>query len=486
MLPLSAIPAVASLIYLLYHYILAPFFFSPLSKIPSAHWSAGLSARWINSLRLDGKTGVSETLSAHKRLGPIIRLSPDEISVASLDGLRKIYSGGFEKDESYAQEFMNYGTPNLASLLGNREHGMQKRMISHVYSKSYIQNSKDVRKISEGLVRRLLSILREGEGKEFDAYGMNQAIGADFMSAYLFGLDNATNFMKDLEARRKFTQAYRSKFKHLPDEDEATTVVEGFVMGLCQAAAKLFEKEELSETGTRPAVYSQLSSQLSKSMSPSQNKDLIIASEMFDHFVASIETSRISLTYMEWELSRRPELQRTLRKELLTLSPPLFQGQATLPDPRSIDALPLLNAILKEVLRLYPPSPATLTRVIPPSGTTIEGYFIPGNIVIGTSAQCMHQNAAVFPEPQEFKPERWLVEDEEKKKEMNRWFWVFGSGGRMCIGSHYAIHLLKLSIAAIYSNFETDIVDDEGIEQEDAFLAGPVGEKLVLKFRAVA
>lgn len=46
--------------------------------------------------------------------------------------------------------------------------------------------------------------------------------------------------------------------------------------------------------------------------------------------------------------------------------------------------------------------------------------------------------------------------------------------------------MLKLSIAAIYSNFETDIVDDEGIEQEDAFLAGPFGEKLVLRFQPVA
>lgn len=46
--------------------------------------------------------------------------------------------------------------------------------------------------------------------------------------------------------------------------------------------------------------------------------------------------------------------------------------------------------------------------------------------------------------------------------------------------------MLKLSIAAIYSNFETAIVDDEGIEQEDAFLAGPVGEKLVLRFRPMA
>jgi hypothetical protein len=45
--------------------------------------------------------------------------------------------------------------------------------------------------------------------------------------------------------------------------------------------------------------------------------------------------------------------------------------------------------------------------------------------------------------------------------------------------------VLKSITAAIYTNYETTIVDDEGIEQEDAFLAGPVGRKLVLKFRSV-
>lgn len=44
---------------------------------------------------------------------------------------------------------------------------------------------------------------------------------------------------------------------------------------------------------------------------------------------------------------------------------------------------------------------------------------------------------------------------------------------------------MKLVTAAIYSNFTTEIVDDEGIEQSDEFISGPVGEKLVLRFNRV-
>lgn len=44
---------------------------------------------------------------------------------------------------------------------------------------------------------------------------------------------------------------------------------------------------------------------------------------------------------------------------------------------------------------------------------------------------------------------------------------------------------MKHAIAAVYSNFTTEIVDAEGIEQAEGFTAGPVGDKLVLRFKKV-
>jgi hypothetical protein len=42
---------------------------------------------------------------------------------------------------------------------------------------------------------------------------------------------------------------------------------------------------------------------------------------------------------------------------------------------------------------------------------------------------------------------------------------------------------MKLIIAKMYVKYETEVVEDDGMEQEDLFLAGPVGERLVLRFR---
>jgi hypothetical protein len=386
----------------------------------------------------------------------VIRIGPDELSFASLDGLRQIYGGGFEKTQWYSDEFMNYKTPNLVSMLCNKPHSAQKRMLSHVYSKSYIQNSHDLQVLSSVLLfDRLLPLLQAvvDRGALVDIYELNQALGADFMSAYLFGLENGTDFTRDLSMRKKHLRNIRLKVKGLPGHVRATEELEACVFSLCQAAENWLQTKEGS---TRPVVYSQHSSRLSD-VSPSQpssrlsagsssQPSLVVASEMLDHLIAGEVAPRITLTYLFWELSRRPALQSALRNELLTLAPPLTyaspQSNSTrrqLPSPQAIDGLPLLHAVLQETLRLYPPSPALLPRIVPPGGAVIDGYAIPADTVVGTSAYCMHRNEQVWHDAGEWRPDRWLQEGGKGIGEGKRWFWAFGSGSRMCLGSHFTM-----------------------------------------------
>jgi hypothetical protein len=488
MLNLTLLFTLVSTVLLLYRYVIYPAFVSQLSKIPPAHFTAPVSSLWIRSKRRNGKTGIQSIFAAHKRLGPIVQLSPNELSVASLDGLRQIYTGAFEKTEWYS-ELANLGIPNLVSMLENKPHSLQKRMLSHVYSKSYLRSSIDLQELSRVLiVERLLPILQKAaeSAEPFDAYSLNQALGADFMTSYLFGTGNSTDFIRNMKARKETMQNFRTKTRGLPGKEKASRELDALILSLCVSAGASSQKT-ISGALSHPVVYSELSTRLSKSGSPLPNPiNLAVASEMLDHLGAGIETTRITLTYLQWELSRDSGLQAQLRSELLTL-PPLFPptSQADFHNYGDIDGLPLLEAILKEIIRVYPPSPALLPRVTPQGGAVIEGYTIPGGITVGTSAHCMHRNPSVFHSPSTFDPFRWLGKSEEKRREMDRWWWGFGSGGRMCLGSHFATYMLKVLIVTIYSNFQTEIVDDEGIEQEDTFLAGPKGEKLVLMLRKV-
>jgi unspecific monooxygenase len=81
---------------------------SPLSKIPNAHITTPFSNAWILWQRYRS-TENRAIHDSHRRLGPIVRLGPTEISVNSLEGLRTIYGDNLDKHEWYCGAFENYG-----------------------------------------------------------------------------------------------------------------------------------------------------------------------------------------------------------------------------------------------------------------------------------------------------------------------------------------------------------------------------------------
>ena len=90
-----------------FHFIVYPRFISPLARIPNAHWSAPFSRIWALYTRfyhVENRT----LLAAHRRLGPVIRVAPNELSIDGFDCVRTVYQGGFEKTVWYSV-FDNYG-----------------------------------------------------------------------------------------------------------------------------------------------------------------------------------------------------------------------------------------------------------------------------------------------------------------------------------------------------------------------------------------
>lgn len=95
---------------LIYRYIVYPAFLSPLSKMPAAHWTSHFLPLWISYIRYMNRENKT-IFRLHQEKGPILRLGPNDLSVNCYEGgLKTVYTGGFPKNDFYANRFTNYGS----------------------------------------------------------------------------------------------------------------------------------------------------------------------------------------------------------------------------------------------------------------------------------------------------------------------------------------------------------------------------------------
>ena len=140
------------------------------------------------------------------------------------------------------------------------------------------------------------------------------------------------------------------------------------------------------------------------------------------------------MTCVLHDISRHPRIQRHLQTELrsvpLPLRFPLPPNASEFPSPETLESLPLLQACIKESLRLRNTVPTANPRITPPN--------IPPGVRLSCFAWGLHRNKDVYPDPEDWRPERWL-RDSACLEERERWFWTWGSGSRVCIGQSLAM-----------------------------------------------
>ncbi|KAF4973694.1 hypothetical protein FSARC_83 [Fusarium sarcochroum] len=515
------VPALAAVLLVvagIYELVVKPAFLSPLAKIPAPHWSCHVAPFWLWWAKLSHNENKL-VLKGHMSQGKALRLSPSLLSLNCFEGgLKQIYLGGFPKTEFYWRGFANYDTHNIFTFEDNATHSARKRIISGTFSKSFIlsdaSSRASMKKILFGKLLPLVNAAAESN-KVVEVLELFYSYSMDSFVTWQFGSSLSSNLIEDEKERRLYLDGFSAAAPYtfwqyefprlntlfktiglIPSKvDSGFHDIERWNLEKCDQAQKLLaQNPESISAEDKPVVMSLALKAMSDPLSKPGDypQRLEIASDMFAHNSAAQETSGNTLTFCLYELSKRPELQAKLRQELMTLEPPLhFPPKQTqdqeweLPTAKAIDQLPLLEAVILESLRLYPSVPGGQPRRVPKT-CSLGGY---DNIPAGTTVQCyayaLHQTPEVFPEPDKWRPERWIDSSPEQLSVMRRWFWAFGSGGRMCIGSNFAYFSMKNVVAGIYTNYTTTLHDHGSMELEDAYLAGPKGHKLELKFKSI-
>ncbi|NXG15305.1 C340 protein, partial [Grallaria varia] len=194
-------------------------------------------------------------------------------------------------------------------------------------------------------------------------------------------------------------------------------------------------------------IESQNSQDGSKSAEADSDKTLsdeeILAQALIFVF-AGYETTSSTLSYIAYNLATHPDVQQRLQDEVDANLP----NKAT-PTYDAITQMEYLDMVVNESIRLYPAG-GRLERVCKKT-VEINGVTIPKDMVVMIPAFVLHRDPEYWPEPDEFRPERFSKENKEGFDPYT--FLPFGAGPRNCIGMRFALLVVKVAVIVLLQNF---------------------------------
>ena len=202
--------------------------------------------------------------------------------------------------------------------------------------------------------------------------------------------------------------------------------------------------------------------------------DTQLRDEVMTLFAAGHETTAVALTWTWYLLSRHPEIESRLHREVDRV---LGEGGASFAD---LESLTYTRMVIEEAMRLFPPGFA-LNRV-PLSDDEVGGHRIRAGSLVTISPYVTHRNPRLWTEPLRFDPERFAP---NRVAERHRFaYFPFGGGPRICIGNGFAMMEARLILATIARAYRLRVVPGHRVEAQGRITLRPrYGLRMTLERR---
>ncbi|CAG8194620.1 unnamed protein product [Penicillium olsonii] len=157
-------------------------------------------------------------------------------------------------------------------------------------------------------------------------------------------------------------------------------------------------------------------------------------------------TTAVAIANVMYQLIRNPRKMAKLREEIDAVL-----DDEVVADYDKVKHLPYLRACLDESLRIFPPTSHGLPRATPPEGTNILGEWVAGDTTVSMSALVAHRDESVFPNANQYIPERWLGEE---GKALQPYLIAFSAGARSCIGRNISYLEQTKAVASMVHRYD--------------------------------
>lgn len=476
------------------YYVFYRTYSDPLSPIPgplicrlTPLWS------WYHSFIGDESRQIH---ALHEKYGPVVRIGPHEVIFAEGEALAPIYSekGGFLKAPAYAN-FDSEGHKTIFSDLDPVHRAQRSKAVMPLFSTAALRSRSHVLEscIDQFIqrLRREIAKAREtaektgGKAGPVDVLNLSRSFALDAVSSYLFGKSykgcsedtastplSASAYVDDIVSIGRFFflppylfvpvfALYQKLFPPTEEEKLSAERVSNFTKPLIKlptCTSPLRPKEEEREKEEEGGFQSYQTRLLTTARISPEETEI----QMKDVIFAGTDTTGMNLSMIIWNLCKHPDIYAKLRQEVSeAAAATTTTSSSSSPSSPEEQNLPYLEAIVKETLRTSMANPTRFPRIVPPQGWTYTSspsssssssptsktYFLPPGTQVSLQPWTLHSNPIIFPDPQDFNPQRWL--SSPTKEKMSRDWIPFGLGPRQCIARNLAMRELVLATKAL-------------------------------------
>ncbi|KIV88711.1 hypothetical protein PV10_08369 [Exophiala mesophila] len=440
---------------------------SRLRHIPGPR-SAGWSKWWLLKRTWNGTIHM-ETAEQIFKHGPLVRIGPNELVTCDPETLRKITAvrTPYLRSDWYDAIKIDPDRANILSERNVERHqSLRARMAPGYAGKENLDLEKSIDEVVASFIQLIETkyLSTDSEYRPLDFCKKAQYLTLDLIGKIAFGrpfefIQNDTDMFSYLQTTENtipvmmlvsvfplLAQIFQSPLLKsvLPKNTDAYGL--GRIMGL----AKEVVQERFVPDAKRK--WDMLGSFVAHGLSQEEAE-----SETLVQILAGSDTTASAIRAIILHVITNPRVQTKLLNEIAAakVSKPVTDAEAK--------ALPYLQAVIKEGLRIHPPVTGLMLKVVPPQGDNVLGYYLPPGTKIGYSAFGLFLNPKIWGNDAKiYRPERWLEGTaEERRRKENNLELVFGGGRSQCLGKAVAAIELNKVILELLRNFDFTVADPQ-------------------------
>ncbi|KAF2092489.1 cytochrome P450 [Rhizodiscina lignyota] len=408
----------------------------------------------------------------HERYGPVVRIGPNEVSIADAASLNVIYGGKpWLKGKSYSFTASGGAATHevaLSAIRDPKEHAFRRKIWDRAFSIASLKNyqpfiTKRVEQLCEQLDRRCSAV-------SIDLYQWLSYLVFDVMTdlawsgggdAVLKGRDPdgaiaSARYSLHIAGMTKVLPWLAKHLLGLPWIDSKTLEFRRFSSDMF--VKRMNDKNNTDKESPKDVFYHLLSEGSEDGRQWSINA---LQADSRQVVTAGADTTVSAIAYLFFCLLRSPNHYKRLQKTIDTEFPH--------ERPLEYDALAkltLLDAYVNEALRLEPPIPFQNQRIVPESGYSINGISLPPGTHVRAALYAIARLPNEFSSPDEFRPERWLIGERVPNERFNaKASAPFILGPYHCVGRNFAMQEMRYTVASLVRRYNMRFADGFNIQE---------------------